>query len=98
MQLRRARPSSGMDYLETLPRRLVTLYAPLGAFVFVLLFPFYWMVVTALKPNEELLDHERNPFWVLKPTLAHFYKLLFQTEYPRWLWNTLLVAVASTVL
>jgi multiple sugar transport system permease protein len=89
---------SGLDYLESLPRRWVTLYAPLGTFLFVLLFPFYWMFVTAVKPNAELLDHERNPFWVLKPTLAHFEKLLLHTQYPRWLWNTLLVAVASTVV
>src|SRR5262245_35567135 len=94
----RTRQRSGLEYLETLPRRWVTLYAPLGVFVFALLFPFYWMGVTSLKPNAELLDHERNPFWVLKPTLAHFEKLLLHTEYPRWLWNTLIVAVASTVL
>jgi len=67
-------------------------------FLFVLLFPFYWMVVTAIKPNAELLDHEHNPFWVLKPTLEHFQKLLFHTEYPRWLLNTVLVSVASTVV
>jgi len=90
--------ASGLEYLETLPRRWVTLYAPLGVFLFVLLFPFYWMVVTAIKPNAELLDHEHNPFWVLKPTLEHFQKLLFHTEYPRWLLNTVLVSVASTVV
>ena len=92
------RDASGLEYLETLPRRWITLYAPIGAFLFVLLFPFYWMVVTAIKPNAELLDHEHNPFWVVKPTLEHFQKLLFHTEYPRWLWNTVLVSVASTVV
>ncbi len=35
--------SQGMNYLVSLPRRVVTLYVPLGAFLFVLLFPFYWM-------------------------------------------------------
>ena len=29
--------SEGMDYLERLPRRLVTLYLPLAVFLFVLL-------------------------------------------------------------
>jgi hypothetical protein len=38
--------SLGMNYLVTLPRRIVTVYVPLGAFLFVLLFPFYWMIVT----------------------------------------------------
>jgi multiple sugar transport system permease protein len=87
-----------MDYLQSLPRRWVTVYVPLGVFLIVLLFPFYWMAITALKPNAELLDHERNPFWVLAPTLDHFRHLLFETEYPRWLYNTLLVSVASTAL
>jgi len=90
--------SSGLEFLDTLPRRWITLYIPLGVFLFALLFPFYWMVVTSIKPNSELLDHERNPFWVVAPTLAHFQKLLFHTQYPRWLGNTLLVAVASTAL
>jgi multiple sugar transport system permease protein len=87
-----------MDYLQSLPRRWVTVYVPLGVFLIVLLFPFYWMGITALKPNAELLDHDRNPFWVLAPTLDHFRHLLFETEYPRWLYNTLLVSVASTAL
>ena len=88
----------GMDYLQSIPRRWVTVYIPIGIFVFVLLFPFYWMVVTSLKPNEELLSRDGNPFWVIAPTLAHFRKLLFDTPYPSWLWNTVLVSVVSTFL
>ena len=38
--------STGMGYLQTVPRRMVTLYLPLSIFLFVLLFPFYWMGVT----------------------------------------------------
>jgi multiple sugar transport system permease protein len=81
-----------------MPRRVVTVYLPLGVFLFVLLFPFYWMVMTALKPNEELLSHEGNPFWVHSPTLVHVKKLLFDTAYPDWLWNTVLVSVVATFL
>jgi multiple sugar transport system permease protein len=90
--------SEGMDYLQSLPRRWVVTYIPLGIFLFVLLFPFYWMVITTFKPNEELLSRTGNPFWVINPTLAHLDKLLFQTSYPDWLWNTLAVSVTSTVL
>jgi len=89
--------SQGMAYLSTLPRRVVTLYIPLGIFVFVLLFPFYWMAITAFKPDAELLSRDGNPFWVIAPTLMHFKKLLFDTSYPEWLWNTVLVSVVSTV-
>ncbi|MBS0341839.1 MAG: carbohydrate ABC transporter permease [Proteobacteria bacterium] len=90
--------SQGMDFLTSMPRRWVTLYIPIGIFVFVLLFPFYWMTVTSLKPDVELLSREGNPFWIIQPTLAHFHKLFFQTEYPSWLWNTILVSVISTFL
>ena len=53
-----------MSYLESLPRRLVTLYLPLSMILIVLLFPFYWMALTAIKPDEQLLDIDKyNPFW-----------------------------------
>jgi multiple sugar transport system permease protein len=90
--------TQGMNYLVSLPRRVVTVYVPLALFLFVLLFPFYWMGITTFKPNEELLSREGNPFWVSNPTLAHIRKLLFDTAYPDWLWNTMLVAVVATFL
>ena len=31
-------------------RRMVVLWLPLACFVIILLFPFYWMTVTAFKP------------------------------------------------
>ena len=87
----------GMGFLDSTPRKLVAVYLPLCIFLFVLLFPFYWMAVTAFKPNAELLSRDGNPFWVIAPTLAHVKKLLFDTAYPQWMWNTVLVSVVSTV-
>jgi multiple sugar transport system permease protein len=89
--------TGGMGYLDSLPRKAVTVYLPLVVFLIVLLFPFYWMAITSVKPDAELLSREGNPFWVIGPTLAHFHKLLFETAYPQWLWNTVLVSVVSTV-
>lgn len=91
--------SEGMAYLETLPKRVVTTYIPLFLIVVVLLFPFYWMALTAVKPDEQLIDMERvNPFWTWTPTFKHFYKLLFESEYPRWLWNTMFIATCATFI
>jgi multiple sugar transport system permease protein len=91
--------SEGMSYLSTLPQRLVTLYLPLSLIMLVLLFPFYWMAVTAVKPKEHLLDLDAyNPFWTLSPTLEHINDLLFKTDYPLWLWNTMFIAVSATIL
>ena len=91
--------SEGMSYLQSVPRRMVTLYLPLSIIVVILLFPFYWMALTSVKPDNQLLDMETySPFWVWHPTLKHFYKLLFESHYPRWLWNTMYVAIGATTL
>jgi len=86
----------GMHFLESVPRRWVTVYIPLILFLFFLLFPFYWMGLTAFKPNAELLATDGNPFWVMAPTLDHFKKLFVDTSYPTWLWNTIIVSVVAT--
>jgi multiple sugar transport system permease protein len=91
--------SEGMSYLDTLPRRVVTIYVPLTIFIVVLLFPFYWMGVTTFKPNEELYNFsDHNPFWISSPTLDNIKKLLFETDYPQWLLNTMTIAVCATFL
>lgn len=91
--------AQGMSYLNRLPRRIVVLYLPLAVFIIVLLFPFYWMAITAVKPNSQLTDYNNySPFWVVGPTLDHIKYLLFETSYSGWLWNTLVVSVCATVL
>jgi multiple sugar transport system permease protein len=89
----------GMEYLSSLPRRVITVYIPLALFLFVLLFPFYWMAITSFKPDAELYDYKKySPFWIVQPTLEHFYKLAFETDYPSWAWNTMFVAITATCL
>ena len=84
---------------DSLPRRVVTVYVPLLVFIIILLFPFYWMTITTLKPNNELYNYKDfNPLWVSSPTLQNVWKLLFDTDYPRWLMVTMGVATAATVL
>jgi multiple sugar transport system permease protein len=91
--------TEGMSYLNNGFHRMVTLYMPLALITFVLLFPFYWMALTSVKPDAELLDLDGvNPFWTWHPTFKHYYALLFETEYPTWLWNTMFVAITATIL
>ena len=73
-------------------------YLVIVAGAFVMVFPFYWMTITSFKPNEELLSRSSNPFWIVAPTIAHFKKLLFETAYPEWLWNTVLISVSATTI
>ena len=91
--------TQGMSYLNRLPRWVVTVYIPIALFIFVLLFPFYWMAITAVKPNSQLTDYNNySPFWVVDATFDHIKYLLFETSYPGWLWNTMLVATAATFI
>ena len=88
--------SQGMDYLQSMPRRWVTVYIPIVLFVIVLLFPFYWMAITSFKPNEELYSYQdHNPLWIASPTLDNVRKLLFETPYPWWLLRTMVIAAAA---
>jgi multiple sugar transport system permease protein len=90
---------TGVIQWGSLPRRILTIYTPLIAFIIVLLFPFYWMTITTFKSNEELYDYKNhNPFWIDSPTLENVNRLLFETDYPQWLTVTMSVAVVSTVI
>ena len=46
------------------------------------LFPFYWMVITSIRPDVELYNVKMNPFFTLHPTLNHFYYLFELTMFP----------------
>jgi multiple sugar transport system permease protein len=77
-------------------------YLPLSLFIIGLLFPFYWMLVTTLKPDGELYrpwNHPLySPFWTSAPTLDHIKSLLQETLFGTWMWNTMLIATIATLI
>ncbi|RMF86784.1 MAG: carbohydrate ABC transporter permease [Nitrospinota bacterium] len=83
---------------ETFLKRLIVFYIPLTLFLVAMIFPFYWMLITSIKPDYELYNLRRNPFLVLHPTLKHWKYLFQETLFGRWAWNTLLIATASTII
>ncbi len=78
--------------------RGLTIYLPVLLVLVVILFPFYWMLVTSFKANAELSNIRINPFYPHMPTLDHYRRLLTQTAYSRWFWNTTYVAICSTAI
>jgi multiple sugar transport system permease protein len=67
--------SEGMSYLDGGLRKIIYVYLPLAIIMVVLIFPFYWMVLTSIKPDDQLIDMEKyNPFFVVGPTLKHINK------------------------
>jgi multiple sugar transport system permease protein len=77
--------------------RTLKLYLPLSLFLILMLFPFYWMLITSIKPNRELYNARIMPVIVYQPTLKHYVDLLTQTNFLTWTYNTFLVAIVSTV-
>ena len=78
--------------------RTVRLYLPLAFFLVAMLFPFYWMAITSIKPNRELYSQKIMPLMVHQPTLKHYIDLLWETNFLTWTYNTFLVAIVSTVI
>jgi multiple sugar transport system permease protein len=83
---------------RTLLGRTFRLYLPLAFFVVTLLFPFYWMAITSIKPNRELYNARIMPLIVHQPVLKHYVDLIDQTNFLTWTYNTMLVAVVTTAL
>ena len=83
-------------------RKWVFFYVPMALFLVFLLFPFYWMVITSVRPDGELYRPwnaiNYNPFWTWKPTWVHVRYLFEETLFASWLWNTTFIALVSTAI
>jgi multiple sugar transport system permease protein len=78
--------------------QMLFLYAPLGFALLFLVGPFYWMLITALKPDSELYDGAASPLYVAHPALDHFVYLFTKTDFVAWTVNTMTVATLSTAI
>jgi len=95
---RRRAPRNEKPLTERRLGRWLRIYIPILLFIFITLFPFYWMAITSIKSDQELLDHNQNPMFVIVPTLYHYQYLFFETHFTQWLANTTIVAVVSTAI
>jgi len=70
-----------------------------AVFCVLLAFPFYWMLISSFKQTQDLYNLQNNPFlFNLKPTLYHLRYLFEQTDFVRWLLNTLVVGILVTLI
>src|SRR5262249_49725749 len=91
--------------LDVAPRTLnqerivkrVLQWSVLDVTLVVVIFPLYWMLLTASDPPS--LSYSAQISLLPKQvTLAAFIQLLTEYEFLKWMWNSALVATASTVL
>ena len=66
-------------------------------FLLFAIFPFYHMTLTSLKKDRELYDRHAVPLIIKQgPTLEHYSKLLWETEFLTWTKNSLMVTILAT--
>jgi multiple sugar transport system permease protein len=65
--------------------------------VFICLFPFLWMGLSSIKQLNELYTIPPQ-WWPDHPTLANYYKVLFESRIPRYFLNSIVISVGSTGL
>jgi len=78
----------------------VLTYVGLAPFVVFFLFPFYYMLVTSFKTNEAIASQASSP-WLVGPadfTLGHYEGLLYDTSWPIYLLNTVIVTALVVVI
>ncbi len=96
-----ARPNLQPGQIRTrnpIIERWLFLYTPLAFGLLFLVGPFYWMLITALKPDSELYDGSKSPLYPATPSLDHFRFLFEKTDFVTWTWNTMMVATLSTAI
>ncbi|AHH93907.1 carbohydrate ABC transporter permease [Kutzneria viridogrisea] len=60
-------------------------------------FPLYWMVLSALKPESEVISSDPKP-WTLQPSLDNFTRVLTTQGFGRYFLNSVLVALVVVAL
>jgi multiple sugar transport system permease protein len=75
-------------------REKLLTYLVVGPFAIVLAYPFYLMAITTFKTNRDLYNNDNNPLiFNDPPTLKNLDFLFTETQYIRWLVNTVLVGI-----
>jgi multiple sugar transport system permease protein len=74
-------------------------YLVVGLFCLFALLPFIMMLINAFKADADLYRPQNNPFlYNLPPTLQHLQLLLFETNYPTFVRNSLTVGVLVVLI
>ncbi|MEH7503993.1 carbohydrate ABC transporter permease [Neobacillus drentensis] len=72
-------------------------YVFLVVFVFVVMFPFLWMLISSIKPATELFGDKAFTPYTTHPTLDNYVSVFVDHPFLRYLWNSTVVATITTV-
>jgi multiple sugar transport system permease protein len=72
-------------------------YVFLIVFVFVVMFPFLWMLISSIKPATELFGDKAFTPYTSHPTMENYKSVFFEHPFLRYLWNSTVVSTITTV-
>lgn len=78
--------------------RNIIVYGFLGVWGLMVLFPFYWMVLTSFKSYASYNGEKIPKFYVTDPTFSNFTNAFSQVPLGRYLLNTLIFTVVTTAV
>ena len=74
------------------------IYGLLGVWAVIVLFPFYWMILTSVKSYGSYNSEHIPSFFTLSPTLQNYVDAFTTVSLGKYLWNTLLFTVITTAI
>lgn len=86
------KPRTGKNIAQALTYLLLTIWAV------IVLFPFYWMVLTSVKSYAAYNGEYIPKFFTLSPTLENYYDAFTTVSLGRYLGNTLIFTLITTAL
>ncbi len=72
-------------------------YLFLAVFVFIVMFPFIWMLISSMKPASELFGKNAFTPYTTHPTFKNYISVFVNYPFLRYLWNSTVVATTTTV-
>ena len=76
----------------------VVIYVFLGIWGLIVLFPFYWMLLTSVKSYSSYNAEYIPKFFTLSPTLQNYFDAFTTVDLGRYFLNTIIFTVATTAL
>ena len=76
----------------------VILYAFLALWALIVLFPFYWMILSSFKSYSQYVSEYVPKFFTLSPTVENYVKAFSAVPLGKYFLNTIIFTVATTAL
>lgn len=74
----------------------IAIYVLMAIVLLVMLFPFYWMILTSLRSQVD--NTSPVPLWFFKPTLDNYLNVIRENDFLGYSWNSFVIAALSTGL